>query len=249
MAQYQPPELSLKDRVILITGAADGLGKEIALGYAKHGATVILLDKNVSNLEALYDEIVKHKFPEPALYPLDLGGATADDYVTLAENIDKEFGRLDGLVHNAAVMGPITPMQLYNPEDWYKVMQINLNAPFLINQNCIPLLNQAEEASLIFVTDSCGTQGSAYWGAYGVSKAGLDNMMQTLADELESSTNIRINSIDPGNIRTKMRAFAYPAEDPETQPTPDLLVPGFLYLMGSDSKQFTGRSFMAEDFI
>lgn len=249
MAFYQAPEQLLKDRVILITGAADGLGKAIALSYAQYGASTILLDKNVSNLELLYDEIEKNGYPQAAIYPLDLGGAAADDYVTMAESIDKEFGRLDGVVHNAAIMGTITPMHLYDPEVWYTVMQTNLNAPFLINQNIIPLLSDSKDARMIFVTDACGQQGSAYWGAYGLSKAALNNMMQILADELESNTNITVNSIDPGNIRTRMRAFAYPGEDPETLPTPETVIPGFLYLMGEDSKEFTGRLFMAEDFL
>ncbi|NOY67819.1 MAG: YciK family oxidoreductase [Gammaproteobacteria bacterium] len=249
MPKYQAPDQLLKDRIILITGAASGLGKAIALAYAQHGATTILLDKNVSNLESVYDEIEELKYPKPALYPLDLGGATAENYVEMAETIDKEFGRLDGLVHNAAVMGPITPMSLYSPEDWYNVLQINLNAPFLINLTCIPLLNESADARMLYVGDACGQQGSAYWGAYGVSKSGQENMMQILADELESNTNIRVNSIDPGSIRTQMRAFAYPGEDPEINPTPEDVIPGFLYLMGPDSKEYTGRSFLAEDFI
>jgi len=249
MAFYQASDQLLKDRVILITGAADGLGKAIALSYARHGASTILLDKNVSKLELLYDEIEKYSYPQAALYPLDLSGASADDYIAMAETIDKEFGRLDGLVHNAAVMGTITPLHLYDPEAWYKVMQINLNAPFLINQNCIPLLNESKDASMIFVTDACGSHGSAYWGAYGMSKSALNNMMQILADELESNTNIRVNSIDPGTLRTNMRAFAYPGEDPSSLPEPETVIPGFLYLMGEDSKNFTGRLFMAEDFL
>jgi len=249
MPHYQADSQLLKDRIILITGAASGLGKAIALAYAQHGATTILLDKNVANLEALSDEIESLGYPQAALYPLDLGGATVEQYVEMAETIDKEFGKLDGLVHNAAVMGPITPIHIYSPEDWYKVLQINLNAPFLINQSCIPLLNESDDASMLFVSDACGQQGSAYWGAYGVSKSAQENMMQILADELESNTNIRVNSIDPGNIRTQMRAFAYPGEDPETLPTPEQVIPGFLYLMGSDSKDFNGRSFTAEDFI
>jgi len=249
MPHYQAPDDLLKDRIIMITGAADGLGRSMALSFARHGASTILLDKHVKNLESLYDEIEANDFPQAAIYPLDLEGASADDYETMAENIEREFGRLDGLIHNAAIMGPITPMQLYDSQAWYKVMQVNLYAPFLINQSCLPLLNESDDSRILFVSDACGHQGSAYWGAYGASKAGLENMMQTLADELESNTPIKVNSIDPGNIRTTMRAFAYPGEDPNSLPTAEEVLPGFLFLMGKDSKQYNGQSFMAEDFL
>jgi NAD(P)-dependent dehydrogenase (short-subunit alcohol dehydrogenase family) len=249
MPRYQAPDNLLDKRVILITGAADGIGRVMAQTFASYGATIILLDKNVTNLESLYDEIEAHGYPQAAIYPLDLEGASANDFETMAETIDREFGRLDGIVHNAAVMGPITPMQLYEVQAWYRVLQINLNAPFLLNQSCIPLLNQSEDGRILFVTDACGRQGSAYWGAYGVSKAGLENMMQSLADELESGTSVRVNSIDPGNVRTRMRALAYPGENPESLPAAEDIMPGFLYLMGPDSKAYTGQSFLAEDFM
>jgi len=248
MPQYQPQHDILAGRIILITGAADGIGRATALAFAQHGATTILLDKHVANLESLYDQIEDSGFPQPAIYPLDLEKASPEDYETMAGSIEKEFGRLDGIVHNAAVMGPITPMHLYDIKDWYKVMQINLHAPFLLNQSCLSLLNDSDDARMLFVSDACGRQGSAYWGAYGVSKAGLEDMMQTLADELETNTNIRINSIDPGVVRTKMRAFAYPGENPDSLPTPDSIMPAFLFLMGPDSKQFTGQAFQADDF-
>lgn len=249
MPRYQAPDDLLKGRTLLITGAADGIGRSMALTFARHGASTILLDKHVKNLESIYDEIEKNGYPQAAIYPLDLEGASADDYETMADNIEKEFGRLDGLVHNAAIMGSITPMQLHDIQSWYKVMQVNLNAPFLMNQACIPLLAESDDARILFVADACGRQGSAYWGAYGVSKAGLEVMMQTLADELESNTAIKVNSIDPGNVRTRMRAFAYPGENPNSLPTTESIMPGFLFLMGADSKEYNGQSFMAEDFI
>jgi len=248
MPRYEASPDLLKDRVILITGAADGIGRALALSCAEHGATTVLLDKNVGNLESLYDEIEKKGYPQPALYPLDLEGASPDDYLTMAESIDKQLGRLDAIVHNAALMGTITPMHLYKTDAWFKVMQVNINAPFLINQACIPMLNEADDARILFVGDACGQHGSAYWGPYGVSKSGLENMMQILADELEH-TSIKINSIDPGIVRTRMRAFAYPAEDPNLHPLPETIMPAFLYLLGSDSKKYSGQAFMAEDFL
>lgn len=248
MPLYQAPPELLAGRVILITGAADGIGRAMALSFAQHGATTILLDKHVANLESLYDQIEDSGYPKAAIYPMDLEKASPDDYETMASSIEKEFGRLDGIVHNAAVMGPITPMHLYSIKDWYTVMQINLHAPFLLNQSCLSLLNESADARLLFVSDACGRQGSAYWGAYGVSKSGLEDMMQILADELEANTNIKVNSIDPGVIRTKMRAFAYPAENPDTLPQAESIMPAFLYLMGPDSKQYNGQAFQADDF-
>jgi len=249
MPLYQAPDDLLADRTILITGAAAGIGRSIALNCARVGATTVLLDKDVKRLEAVYDEIESSGFQRAAIYPLDLKGATVEDYHNMSESIANEFGKLDGLVHNAAVMGSITPIELYNVESWHQVMQINLNAPFLINQACLPLLNESKDARILFVTDACGQQGSAYWGAYGASKAALNNLMQIMADELENNTPIKVNAIDPGNVRTRMRSFAYPGENPELLPTPDEIMPGFLYLLGKDSHQYNGQLFLAEDFI
>lgn len=249
MPHYHAPDDLLSDRTILITGAATGIGRSVALSCARYGATTILLDKDVKRLESVYDEIESTGSQQAAIYPLDLKGATGEDYHNMAESIANEFGKLDGLVHNAAVMGSITPIELYNVETWYQVMQINLNAPFLITQACLPLLNESKDARILFVTDACGQQGSAYWGAYGASKAALNNLMQVLADELENSTAIRVNAIDPGSVRTTMRSFAYPGENPNLLPTPDEITPGFLYLLGKDSQQYHGQIFLAEDFI
>ena len=249
MPHYLAPDDLLSKRIILITGAASGIGRSIALACASHGAITILLDKDVKRLELVYDEIESAGYQQAAIYPLDLKGANADDYHNMAESIAKEFGQLDGLVHNAAVIGRITPIELYDIEAWYQVMQINVNAPFLMSQACLPLLTESEDGRILFVTDACGQQGSAYWGAYGASKAALNNLMQVLADELENNTSIKVNAIDPGSVRTTMRSFAYPGENPNTLPSPDEITSGFLFLLGKDSRQYHGQIFLAEDFI
>jgi NAD(P)-dependent dehydrogenase (short-subunit alcohol dehydrogenase family) len=240
---YQAADNLLKDRIILVTGAGDGIGATAAKTYAQHGATVILLGRTTAKLEKVYDEIVNAGHPQPAIIPLDLEGATYDDYQMVVDNIEKEFGRLDGLLHNAAFLGALTPIQQYDLKLWAQVLQINLTAPFLLSRACISLLNKSDDARIIFISSSVAHHGRAYWGAYGISKAGQDNLMQILADELENNTSIRVNSIDPGRVRTRMRALAYPGEDPNTVPVPEEIMPTYLYLMGPDSKNITGKIF------
>ena len=242
---YQPADDCLKDRIIFITGAGDGIGATAAKKFAQHGATVLVSGRTTAKLEKVYDEIVDAGYPQPAIIPLDLEGATYDDYQLVAESIEKEFGRLDGLLHNAAFLGALTPIQQYDLKLWAQVLQINLTAPFLLSRACISLLNKSDDARILFTSSNVAHQGRAYWGAYGISKAGQDNLMETLADELENNTAIRVNSIDPGRVRTRMRALAYPGEDPNTIPSPEDIMPTYLYLMGPDSKEVTGQIFKA----
>jgi len=221
---------NLTNKIILVTGASDGIGREAALTYAAAGATVILHGRNVKKLEQVYDEIEKNGGPKPALAPLDLLKASPEQYQELADMLKKEFGQLDGLLHNAGILGTLTPIEQYPIEKWYSVMQINLNAVFLLTQTMLPLLKQSKAASLIFTSSGVGQKGRAYWGAYAVSKFGIEGLAQILKDELEH-TNIKVNLINPGPTRTKMRAKAYPAEDPNTLKTPKDLMPKYLELM------------------
>lgn len=240
---YSPNQDLLKDRIILVTGASDGIGAEAAKTYAAFGATVVLLGKTIPKLEAVYDAIIKNGDPEPAIYPLDLEGATYDHYMELAENIEKEFNVLDGLLHNAAYLGTRMMLEQYDLKLWARVMQINLTAPYLLSRATIPLLRKSRDASVIFISTGVAHKGAAYWGAYAVSKAGTDNLMQIMADELEVNTSIRVNSIDPGAVATKMRRLAYPGEDPAQLPTPKDIMQPYLYLMGPDSKNESGQIF------
>ena len=240
---WSPPEASLQNRILLITGAGNGIGAEVACACAAQGATVVLLDKVVRSLEAVYDRIEAAGGPQPAIYPMDLEGATEKDYVDLANTLDSEFGRLDGLLHNAAMLGALVPVAHFEVELWYRILQINLNAPFIMTRACLGLLMKSEDASVVFCSDSVGRHGKAYWGAYAVSKAGCENFMQTLADELEVNTPIRVNSLDPGAVATQLRNLAYPAENPERLAQPADVVRPFLYLLGGDSRGTTGQQF------
>jgi len=226
----------LDDRIILITGAGDGIGKATALACADKGATIILLGRTVHKLESVYDEIKQRNGPEPAIYPLNLEGASPDDYDDLNANIDKEFGRLDGLLNNAGWLGASTPIEIYNTELWYKVMQVNLNAPFLLTRACIPLLKKSSAARIVFTADD---KVSAYWGAYGAAKAGQLSLMHILADELESK-NIPVNAVIPGPVRTRFRTMAFPAEDKRLLPRPDEITNTFVYLLSDEIKE-TGK--------
>ncbi len=245
METYSAPIDLLKDKTILVTGAGDGIGKAVAKAYAQHGATVILVGRTTSKLEALYDEIVAANYPEPIIHPMDLQHASEQDYKVLGENVLEQFGKLDGILHNAARLGPRSPIQFFPFEEWMQVMQVNVNAAFALTKELLPALQAAASASVIFTSSSVGRKGRAYWGAYAVSKFANEGLMQVLADELRQTSQIRVNSIDPGATRTNMRKDAYPAEDPNALTTPEERLPLYLYLMGDDSAQVTGEALKA----
>lgn len=249
MSQYTPEPDMLRDRVILVTGAGDGIGAAVAKDFARYGATVVLLGRTQAKLEVVYDAIVADNSPEPAIYPMDLQMAQLKDYQLLAKTLTKEFGRLDGLLHNAAVLGTLTPIELYDPRQWIHVLHVNLNAPFLLTQACLPLLKKGKEASIVFTTANVGFRGQAYWGAYGVSKAANINLMEILAEELEVNTDIRVNCVDPGTVRTRMHSMAYPGQDPAKLPTPEDVTSVYLYLVGPDSAGVTGEKFSAQNYM
>lgn len=243
---YRPAPGALKERVILVTGAGAGIGRGVSRALAEFGATVILLGRTIAKLEQTYDAIVEAGHARPAIYPLNLEGATEKDYADLALALDKEYGRLDGLLHNAGILGDRTPIEQYNAMLWQRVMLVNLTAPFLLTRECLPLLKKSQDASVIFTSSGVGRKARAYWGAYAVSKFATEGLMQVLADELENTSKIRVNSINPGATRTDMRLAAYPAEDRNKLKTPDEIVGIYLYLLGPDSKSITGREFDAQ---
>jgi NAD(P)-dependent dehydrogenase (short-subunit alcohol dehydrogenase family) len=245
MLEYQAAKDLLKDKTILVTGAGDGIGRAAALTYAEHGATVILLGKTVSKLEAVYDEIEQAGFPTPAIVPLDLTGATEQHYVDMAETIEQQFGHLDGLLHNASMLGVLGPFEHISMDSVKEVLQVNLIAEIMMTKALLPILKKAPLASLIFTSSSVGRQGRAFWGEYAISKFATEGMMQSIAHEYQGS-NLRANSINPGATRTKMRANAYPAENPQTLRTPEEIMPTYLYLMGDDSKAITGQQLNAQ---
>jgi NAD(P)-dependent dehydrogenase (short-subunit alcohol dehydrogenase family) len=247
MLEYSPPQDLLRDRIILVTGAGDGIGRTAALSFARHGATVILLGRSVRKLEKVYDEIEADGGPQAAIVPLDLATATAELFDEAAEKIGEEFGRLDGLLHNAAELGTLTPLEHYDLAVWSRVMQVNLNAPFLLTRACLGLLRESQDASVVFTTADVARRGRAYWGAYSVAGFALEGLMQIFADELETNTRVRVNSLDPGAVRTNLRSRAFPGEDPEGLADPTRIMPAYLYLMGPDSRGTSGQALSAQD--
>ncbi|WP_017430348.1 YciK family oxidoreductase [Vreelandella jeotgali] len=243
---YQPREDLLQGRILVVTGAGDGIGRAAALAYARHGATVILLGRTVDKLESTYDAIEAAGGPQPAIFPLNLEGASLRDYQDMAETLHNEFGRLDGLLHNAGLLGRITPFEQYNPELWEQVMQVNVNGPIWMTQALLPLLQASDDASVIFTSSGVGRQGRAYWGAYAVSKFATEGFVQVLADEVDNQYAIRVNTLNPGATRTQMRRGAFPGEDPETLRTPDDIMPTYLWLMGPDSQGVNGEQVDAQ---
>ena len=236
---YKPAANNLKDKIILVTGATGGYGKVMSLAYAAAGATVILLGKNVRLLENVYDEIEQAGNPTPAIYPLNLEGATEKDYYEMAENIGNEFGRLDGVLHTAALLGAPTPFEHSDSETWFQVMQVNLNGPYLLTKHCIPLLKQSDHASLVFMTDD---KFGAYWDAYAISKSAINGMMLTLSAEYEGS-KLYVNTINPGKSRTALHIRAFPASsENDSHPRPEQHSDLFNYLM-SDELDQTGFCF------
>ncbi|WP_070963692.1 YciK family oxidoreductase [Vibrio sonorensis] len=243
--EYSVSAKALEGKVILVTGAGDGIGKQAALSYAQHGATVILLGRTVKKLEQTYDEIEAAGYPQPAIIPLDMKGASKQNYIDMAETIGEQFGRLDGVLHNASILGVISPFDQIGEDTFDDVMQVNVKAQFLMTQAILPLLNKSDDARIVFTSSTVGHSGRAYWGAYAMSKFATEGMMQILADEL-SDTTIRVNAINPGATRTGMRAKAYPAEDTNLLKTPEEIIPLYLYLMAPESKEVNGQCIDAQ---
>jgi len=246
ITRYKPGLNHLGKRIILVTGAGDGIGKAVAIGAAKSGATVILAGRTVAKLEQVYKLIIETGGPEPSIYPVDLAGATAKDYDDLGVLIDEQFGRLDGLLHNAAILGLRSPLTNYSSELWSKVIQVNLTAQFQMTQSLMTVLEKSQDASVIFTTSGVGRVGKAFWGAYAVSKFAIEGMVQTWASEVEGLGSVRINAINPGATRTNMRAQAFPGENPNDLKTPEDILPAYLYLLGQDSIGVNGQSIEAQ---
>lgn len=236
----------LKGRTILITGAGSGLGRALALQCARAGACVVLCGRNGAKLDRVYDEIETLGAPQPAIAVLDLASATAVDYDALARIIGDEFGQLDGLVHAAGLLGDRTPLEQYDVPTWCKVLHVNLTAPFILTQVLLPHLRKSTDASIIFVSSGVVNKSRPFWGAYAVSKTGLESVRSMLAEELEGEANIRVNSVNPGRMRTAMRAAAYPAEDPNTVPPADSVCGPFLYLLSAAGRDIDGRYIEAQ---
>ncbi len=242
---YQPQPELLHNRIILVTGAGDGIGREAALTYARHGAQLILLGRTLSKLQAVQQEIHQLGLAPAATVELDLLTAAPADYQKLVAELAAAYPHLDGVLNNAGLLGTINPLAEQDYQEFCDVMQVNVNASLLLTQAVLPLLLKSPSGSLIFTSSSVGRTGRAGWGAYAISKFATEGMMQVLADEYKN-THLRVNCINPGGTRTGMRASAFPDEDPQKLKTPADIMPLYLYLMGDDSRRKTGMSFDAQ---
>jgi NAD(P)-dependent dehydrogenase (short-subunit alcohol dehydrogenase family) len=240
-----PDELA--GRVLAITGASDGIGRAVALECARRGATLILLGRNQRKLEAVHTAIESARpGVDASIAVLDLERAVASDFDRIAAAVLERFGRLDGLLHNAGLLGQLAPLEHYDVPTWCRVLHVNLTAAFAFTQVLLPVLRRSADASIVFTSSGVGRRAKAYWGAYAVSKFGIEALVQMLASELENISAIRVNALNPGPTRTRMRAQAYPAEDPANLPPPEAITSAYVALLGPASRGITGASFDAQ---
>ena len=241
-----PAAAELAGRVIAITGASDGIGRAVALACARHQATVILIGRNERKLEAVHAEVGASGAPEASIAVLDLERALAADYDRVADAVLERYGRLDGLLHNAALLGSLSPIEHYDVPTWCRVLHVNVTAAFALTQVLLPALKKSADASVLFTASTVGRQGRAYWGAYAVSKFALEGLSQVLSAELEGISRVRVNTLNPGRARTAMRRQAYPAEEIATLPLPAALTAPYIALLGPASRGVSGGSFDAQ---
>ena len=240
---YVPKHRLLRDRIILVTGAGDGLGKATALACAGLGATVVLLGRTIPKLEQVYDAIERGGGAKPAIYPMNLAGASWIEYQQLAETLDREFGRLDGLLHCAAHFKAFTALDEVDPREWMEGLQVNLTGAYTLTRECLPLLRKSADASVVFVTSASARTPRPFHGIYGISKAAVEAMVKTWAQEIELEPGLRFNTYDPGPLRTQIRLKGFPGEVIDKIPAPESAVPPLLWLLGPDSRGTSGQAF------
>ena len=245
-SRYKAPNNLLKDKVILISGGGSGIGREAGLTFASFGAETILLGKDPSNLEKTYSLYEKKSLKKPILQVIDLETAQEEDFKKISNEVLKEFGKLDGLLNNAGILGTKTSILNYDLEEWRRVSKVNFESALLLTRSLFPVLEIPDNSSVVFTSSGVGKKGRAYWGAYAISKFATEGLVQILSEELEKTSGIRVNAINPGPVETKMRAQAYPAEDPKTLKSPKEVMNAYLFLMGTDSLNITGKSIEAQ---
>lgn len=246
--RYQPAANCLAGRTILVTGAGEGIGAALARTCALAGANVVLLGRNRGKLEGVFDWIGEHTHTSAVIVPCDLEALREENVSALHDAIAENYGRLDGLVHNASLLGAMTPIEFYPANTWEQVLRVNTTAPFLLTRGLLPLLNAGHPASIIFTSSGVGRAARAFWGAYAVSKYAIEGLTAVLADELRQTSQIVVTSLNPGGTRTAMRAKAYPAENPATLPTPEAHMDLYLYLLANTPRSAHGARLSARDW-
>jgi NAD(P)-dependent dehydrogenase (short-subunit alcohol dehydrogenase family) len=231
---WTPSDNLLHGRVVLVTGAYGGLGSAVARAAARAGATVVITGKRKRRLEQLYDAMIQEGLPEPVIHPLDMESATPRDYEVLAEGLQRDFGRLDGIVHAAASFAGLTPMAMHKPDVWLRALHVNVSAPFALTQACLPLLSAAPDSAAVFVLDNPELVQRAHWGAYGVSKAALERFVAILHQEHDEG-HFRVHALLPAPMRTTLRRTAYFGEDALQHPLPDASADAVIYLLSNQA--------------
>jgi NAD(P)-dependent dehydrogenase (short-subunit alcohol dehydrogenase family) len=243
---YEAPHNHLQHRVILVTGAGAGIGKTAALAFAAQGATLVLVGRTVKKLEETYDEIEAAGGAQPAIFSLDLEQAGEAEFSALAEAIYKQLGRLDGMLHNASRFDNLSPLEIQDMEQMTGMLRVNLIAPFALTKACLPLLKAAPDASVVFTSTTAAHHPAAYWGAHAISKSAAETLVSIWALELETTPNVRINTVIPGAVQSPQRRRSHPGEVAGKLPQPEAIMPLYLYLMGHDSSGVSGQVFEAQ---
>jgi NAD(P)-dependent dehydrogenase (short-subunit alcohol dehydrogenase family) len=225
---------TLADRVVLVTGACGGLGGAVARAASRAGATVVISGRRKRQLEQLYDAMRAEGLSEPVIHPLDMEMATPLEYTALAEGLERDFGRLDGIVHAAASFGGLTPIGMHKPDDWLRALHVNVSAPFALTQACMSLLTAASDSAVVFLLDDPDLLQRAHWGAYGVSKAALERFVAILHQETDAGP-LRVHALLPAPMRTALRRLAYFGEDIMQRPLPDATAAAAIYLLSAQA--------------
>lgn len=236
---WQPAADTLAGRVVLVTGAYGGLGGAVARAASRAGAMVVITGKRKRQLEQLYDAMLAEGLAEPVIHPLDMEVATPREYAALAEGLERDFGRLDGIVHAAVSFGGLTPIAMHKPDAWLRAMHVNVNAPFALTQACLPLLTQASDSAVVFVLDNPQLLQRAHWGGYGASKAALERFVAILHEETDHGP-LRVHAMLPAPMRTALRQLAYFGEDVLQRPLPDAAAAAAIYLLGAQGMAARG---------
>jgi len=243
---YRPDKNILKGRVILVTGAGQGIGRAAALEYAAHGATVILHGRKVDKLESVYDEIESEGGAQAAIIPFDLEKTEGKDFEVIAQAIKSQLGRLDGILHNASFIPNLTPLESHTFDQWLILLRVNLVAPISLTRACLPLLKASTDACVIMTSDTHGHYPAAYWGGFAVAKAGVEALVKIQAQEWEMHANLRINALIPGVVHTSQRTKTHPGEVKKNLVDPKDLMSTYLYLMGPASRGVTGKTIFCQ---